>query len=312
MGFGPAWFWSIAWATVIGIIAFSGKFNRVIRIFYVSLALLSISLIGIAVASRPDAGQMVRGTFMFEMPADKGGFSAMLIVVSLIGAVVGSIANLLYPYFIQQKGWKGPQYRRVQLYDLLFGIMVLIVLDLSVWIVGAELLHPQGITIRGIDDLARLLTVALGKYGAPVFYLGVFATLFNSQSGSTVGYGYMVCDIIHKIKTNEKQPLDRDKVGALLTYKLVALWCLVSPLIWLLPGMPDFITLTILGNAAGAIVFPVVALPLWAITAHPKFIGAKYKNKFWENVLIAMMIVAGFVVSYHSLVQIVAKVTRMF
>jgi Mn2+/Fe2+ NRAMP family transporter len=311
-GFGPAWLWSIIWVTVIGFIAFSGKFNRIIKVFYFSLALLSISLIGIAISCKPDIGEIVRGTLMFEIPADKGGFSALLIVVSLIGAVVGSIANLLYPYFIQQKGWVGPQYRRVQLYDLLFGILVIIVLDLAVWIVGAELLHPKGLTISSIDDLANLLTMTLGKYGAPIFYLGVFAALFNSQSGSTVGYGYMICDIVHKVKTNEKQPLDRDKVGTMLTYKLVALWCLVSPLIWLLPGMPDFVTLTILGNAASAVMFPVVALPLWYITAHPKFIGPDYKNKIWENILIGLLFCAGIWMSYHSILQIVSKVSQMF
>lgn len=50
---------------------------------------------------------------------------------ALIGAVGGSLANLLYPYFMQQKRWRGAQYRKLQHYDLAFGTLGLMLLNLS-------------------------------------------------------------------------------------------------------------------------------------------------------------------------------------
>ena len=40
----------------------------------------------------------------------------------MIGAVGGSLMNLAYPYFLEAKGWRGPQYRRVQFYDFLLAV----------------------------------------------------------------------------------------------------------------------------------------------------------------------------------------------
>ncbi len=310
-GFGPSWLWSLFWVSVIGILVFSGRFDRVQKVFYATLALLTLSLIGIAIYSGPDVVGIARGTFLFEIPEDQGSFSALLIIVSLVGAVAGSVANLLYPYFMQQKGWSGPKYRKVQRYDLLFGIIIIIVLDLAVWVVGAELLHPKGLTISSIDDLANLLVIALGKAGGVIFYVGVLAALFNALSGAAMGYSYLLVDIIHKIKTDEKLPIDKDKVGKMTSYKAFVLWCLVSPLIWLVPGMPDFITMTVLGNAASAVLFPVISLALWYITATPKFIGRDFTNKWWENVIIAILVIVGFVMSYYSIVQIAEKVLQL-
>jgi Mn2+/Fe2+ NRAMP family transporter len=107
-GFGSSWMWSLFWVAVIAFLVFSGRFDRVQKVFYVTLALLTVSLVGIAIYSGPDAIGILKGTFMFQIPRDQGSFSALLVVVALIGAVAGSVANLLYPYFMQQKGWSGP------------------------------------------------------------------------------------------------------------------------------------------------------------------------------------------------------------
>ena len=77
--------------------------------------------------------------------------------------------NLVYPYFLDSKGWRGPQYRRVQMYDFLLAVIVMIVLDLAIWTLGAELLYPQGLTIETMDDLPRLLSQVLGSGGRVLF-----------------------------------------------------------------------------------------------------------------------------------------------
>jgi Mn2+/Fe2+ NRAMP family transporter len=121
--------------------------------------------------------------FGFAVPEMAGRFDAMTLMLSMIGAVAGGLGNLMYPYFIREKGWTTPAHRRVQQYDLVFGIIVLIVLDLAVWVVGAEILHPKGIRVVDIDGLAMLLGEALGRFGSTLFYVGILAAS-SAISGS--------------------------------------------------------------------------------------------------------------------------------
>ena len=97
------------------------------------LATLAILVLGVAIWSGPNPVQMARGMMLFAIPEQHGPYGVFLLLTSLIGAVGGSIANLLYPYFIEQNGWKGPRFRRVQLYDLAFGTLVVVILNLAVW-----------------------------------------------------------------------------------------------------------------------------------------------------------------------------------
>ena len=298
--------WSAVWVIVAAAIVFRGLYGHIEKLFYVLLGVLTVSLIGVALWSGPNPAAALRGTFLFALPEQTGPFGAVLLVTSLIGAVGGSIANLLYPYFIEQKGWRGPRFRRLQLYDLAFGTGVLIVLDLAVWTVGAELLHPRGIVIENLDDLAALLTEVLGRLGGIVFFMGVFAALYSSVIGNAIGYGYMLADLVNVCRSQHGRRTDENAAspGALpasLAYRLTACWCLFSPLVWCLPNMPGFITLTIVANAAGVIVLPVLSASLWYITARKSLIGAAYCNRLWENLVMGALFLLALWGAFQSL-----------
>ena len=198
-GFGNQDLWdesfSAFWSLIAFMVVFRGVFHRAEKAAYVLLGLLSVSLIGVAIWAGPNPISAARAAFLFAITAHEGPYGVLLLVTSLIGAVGGSIANLLYPYFMEQKGWKGPAYRRLQLYDLAFGTVVVIILHLSVWTVGAEILHTQKFMVQKLGELTHLLTAALGTLGGPIFYLGAFTALFSTMVGNATGYGYMLSDI---------------------------------------------------------------------------------------------------------------------
>lgn len=306
LGFGAPWAWSVFWVTVAAALIFRGAYRRLEVIFYGFLIMLSSSLIGVALWSGPDPVAAAKGAFLFAIPEQSGSFGAILIITSLIGAVGGSIANLLYPYFIQQKGWQGPRFRRVQLYDLAFGTGVIVIINLSVWTIGAELLHPRGMTVESLQDLAGLLTVALGSLGGPIFYLGVFAALYTSALGGAVGFGYLLTDIVRLVREKQVTQAAPIDVGSSRVYRVVVAWCLFSPLIWCLPGSPDFITLTIVANAASVVVLPILAGSLWCLTARSTFIGTDYQNKWWENTVLAGLFLLSIWGAYQSAMAIAA------
>ena len=304
LGLLPAWAWSVFWVCVAAVFLYRGAYRHVEIIFYVFLIMLSVSLLGVAVWSGPDPVAAVKGALLFDLPEQTGQFSALLVILSLIGAVGGSISNLLYPYFMQQKGWRGPKFRRLQIYDLAFGTLVLVVLNLSVWTIGAEVLNPRGITLENIDDLASLLNIALGALGGPIFYLGVFAALYSSTIGNATGYGLLCLDVVNVSRPSNPLPARRAIVSQLSVYRLVVAWGLFSPLIWSLPGMPGFVFLTVVANAGTVIVLPVLSGSLWYITARKRYIGETWRNSVWENGLTGALFVLSLWGAYQSAIAI--------
>lgn len=306
VGILPPGAWSVFWVVVAAVFLFRGAYRHVEIVFYGFLVMLSVSLIGVALWSGPNPVEAAKGVLLFALPEQRGQFSAFLVVVSLIGAVGGSISNLMYPYFMQQKGWAGPKFRRLQHYDLAFGTLVLVFLNLSVWTIGAEVLNPLGITLTSLDDLASLLTVVLGQLGGPIFYLGVFAAVYSSAVGNATGFGLMCVDVVNVSRSSDASPAPRFALSQVSIYRLVAAWCLFSPLIWSLPGMPGFIALTIIANASSVVVLPVLCGSLWYITARSEFIGSAYRNGWWENGLMSGLFALSIWGAYQSIIAITA------
>jgi Mn2+/Fe2+ NRAMP family transporter len=309
-GRGTTWQWAVAWAVVALLITFRPVYRSLDLVFKLLLGLLGVSFLGSALWVGPSPGGILRGTFAFALPPQHGPFDSLLLAVGMIGAVGGSIMNLAYPIFIEQKGWRGPQYRRVQMYDFFLAVVVMIVLDLSVWTLGAELVHGTGRTVHDLDSLAALLGDVMGAGGRVLFYLGVFAAVFTSIVGHAVGLGSIGAHAYLRWRPDPRVPLAADPRRE-RTYRLLVLWVLISPLVWTLPGMPDFVTLTLLGNSLQVVLIPFIAGGLWWITGSARFIGVPHRNRWWENAI--MVLVFGLAVwgAYGSVISVSQLLRRL-
>jgi hypothetical protein len=174
----------------------------------------------------------------------------------------------------------------VQFYDFLVAITAMIVLNLAVWTLGAELLYPDK-HIKDLDDLPRLLSGVLGEGGRWLFYLGIFAAIYTSVLGHAAGLAYMGSHAWLRWRAGTG-PI-RDDYRRHPLYRAIVLWCLVSPLIWTLPGMPDFITLTLVANSGQVVLLPLLAGGVWWITASARCIGAEHRNRWWENAVMGVL-----------------------
>ena len=179
----------------------------------------------------------------------------------------------------------------------------MIVLNLSVWILGAELLYPDK-QISQLDDLPRLLSAILGESGRWLFYLGIFAAIYTSVLGHAAGHADMGSHAWLRWQAGSR-PISSDYRRHPL-YRWIVLWCLVTPMIWTIPGMPDFVTLTLVANSAQVVLLPLLAGGLWWITASARYIGLEYRNRWWENIVMALLFalaVYGAMTSVLSIVQ---------
>ena len=251
------------------------------------LAVLALSLIGGAIAVKPSVGPMLLGTFAFAVPAQVGAFGAITVVISLIGAVGGSLANLLYPTFMRDKGYIRPEHRKVQRYDMMFGIAMIIILDLAVWVMGAEVLHPKGITINNFNDLAKLLGQMFGRPGEILIYLGVWGACFSSIIGFTYGFGTMGMECLYLSLPARKEKYGKDmKKDPVYWVFYVVIGIL--PLFWAIPGMPGFIWLTVFVNAAQIILLPLVSIGLLILVNRKDLMG-KFAGNLFDNVMLVLL-----------------------
>jgi len=248
----------------------------------VLLAVMTLAFITLAVMSGPDLGGILRGTIGFSIPPDEGVHGALLVAVSVIGAVAGSIANFVHPYVMKEKGWTGPEHKRIQRNDLLFAVVVGIVINLAIWVVGVEILRPNGLQVNTLSDLGAALELFFGAGGWLIFFTGVFATLFASVVGKTTAFPMLITDALQHIR-----PERRERYGKTFhkdpAHKWFLLFILVTPLVWSLPGMPDFVTLTIGVNALNIVGLPVISLGLLIMSNQKSLLGDRYRNNWFEN-----------------------------
>jgi len=288
---GSILFWSVIVVIVGMTISGRSVYKHLENAEKIILALMALSLIGGAIAVGPNVGAMAKGTVAFAVPEQVGAFGAITIVVSLIGSVGGSLANLLYPTFMREKGWIRPEHRKVQRYDLMFGILMIILLDLSVWVMGAEVLHPKGITIESFNDLARLLGEFIGHFGEVLIYLGVFGACFSGVLGYAAGFPKMLMDAVYQYNPARKEKYAekpaKDPIY-LVSYLLIA----VVPLIWAIPGMPGFIWLTVFVNAAQIALLPLVSIGLVILINRKDLMGELAGNKIHNILLVLLTLLA--------------------
>ncbi len=187
-GFGAIWQWAVACNALAFYLVFRPSYRGLELVFFVFLAVLSASFLGCAVWVGFNPADVARGLVRMEMPGQHGAFDPWQVALAMIGAVGGSLMNLVYPYFLDEKGWRGPRYRRVQFYDFLLGVIAMFVLNLSIWVLGAELLYPDK-HIETLDDLPNLLSTMLGNSGRLLFYAGIFSAIYTSIIGHAAGLG---------------------------------------------------------------------------------------------------------------------------
>ncbi len=218
-------------------LVFRPSFRRLELVFFFFLAVLSVSFVGFGDLGGLRSGRGCARSRPGRDARQAGAYDPAQVALAMIGAVGGSLMNLVYPYFLDAKGWRGPEYRRVQLYDFLLGMVAMLVLNLAIWVLGAELLYPDR-HIQQLDDLPQLLSTVLGEPGRVLFYAGIFAAIYTSIIGHAAGLGRLGTHAWLRWRAGTG-PITSDYRHH-ACFRWIAVSCLVTPLVWTLPGMPGF------------------------------------------------------------------------
>jgi Mn2+/Fe2+ NRAMP family transporter len=285
-GFGAIWQWALAWNALAMYLVFRPSYRALELVFLSFLGVLSLSFLGSAIWIGFDPRDVASGLVRMEMPGRHGVYDPWRVALAMVGAVGGSLMNLVYPYFLEAKGWRGPQYRRLQLYDFLLAMVAMLVLNLAVWVLGAELLYPDR-HIEHLDDLPNLLSTVVGPSGRVLFYAGIFSAVYTSIIGHAAGLGSLGTHAWLRMRGGGV-PANTD-FRRHPCYRWIAVGCLLPPLIWTMPFAPGFVALTLAANSAQVALLPLLAGGLWWITASARLIGPEHRNRWWENAVMAIL-----------------------
>lgn len=276
-------------AVTIAMLLLGRQYRTLEVIARVSVAVLIAAFLAAVALQGFDPVELLHG-ISFKIPENTGAFGAMVLTAATIGAVGGSAANLLYPYFLRDKGWRAPAHRKLQIFDLLLGIAAMIIINLAIWITAAESLSARGAAIDDANDLAAMMGNSIGAVGPVLLWIGVFFVTFNSFPAFSYGFTHILLDgIRHSVSRSKPRTETTEGQRGFRWVQIVLL--LLLPLPFSLPMAPNFVALSIAGNALGAMTGPIIIVGVIVLTSSRRFMLDGHVNRWWET--LALLIIGG-------------------
>ncbi|MDI2030390.1 Nramp family divalent metal transporter [Saccharopolyspora sp. TS4A08] len=317
----PLGSWGIPlWAVFTTVVAYAlasrrkGHFRGLEIVAQITMAVLVLCFLLALFGTGLDVGKLFGG-LLFEMPpGDLGYITAASTAVGLIGAVGGSAANLLYPYLMHEKGWRGPGFLKLQRLDLRFGSLVMFGLVLAVWVVAAETLHGTGESVSSADGLASMMEKAIGPAGPPIMWLAIFFTVFNNIVTQPRVFVRMFVESLHKSRPERLARLraqrdltgveDKDAFSYDRLFWIILTVIMTVPIVFSLPGMPGMVIITLLGNSVNVLTVPMIIVGLIVMTSKRSLMLEGHVNKWWETAILVAIGAVGLWATYELVLSI--------
>ncbi len=292
--------WSIFFTAAAFTLMLRGGYAAIERLCKVLIVLLGAGLVAAAVLAQPDPTLLLRGALIPSIPTSGDAHVTLLILTALIGTEAGSITNLTYTYFVQEKGWHGATHLRRQRVDLLVSVLCLFAMGALLQVIGAATLNGQGKTPADVDDLVRLWSTNLGALGRVMLAAGLLSKVFSGFIGGTAGYASIVTDIARRFAPGFRQA--DPTVGARLEHDGVYRWSVAffcfSPLYVLLtPWQPVAIVLVV--ASVVVVLIPALALGLLRLTNDRQRMGA-FRNGWLTNGTLSALVFVSLYFIYQN------------
>ena len=205
----------------------------------------------------------------FKLPKD--GLITAIAVFGITG--VGASELFMYPYWCIEKGYAqhagkredGDTWRlralgwiKVMNVDILASMVIYCVATLAFYLLGAGILHTQGLVPSAKDMipvLSRMYTETLGPWALWLFYAGAIATLYGTIFAATAGNSRVLADVVRLAGL-----FPRDDYAARVKWRnRIVCFLLVVPVI-LLFTFQSPVNMVKAGGMAQAVMLPVLSI----------------------------------------------------
>lgn len=189
--------WKIGSAIMLAIVIYcyfaKNVYSKVEKIITLCILVMIVSFYATLVGvGGPDWGEFGKGLVGFRIP--EGSLGTALAFISTNAAIT---AGIYATYLGKEKKWKKEDlFNGVMFTDALVHVISVILISGAIILVGAVVLHPQGLSIKAPAQLAEMLVPIMGsaaKYimGLALMGAGFSSLLANTQRGMVLlGAGF--------------------------------------------------------------------------------------------------------------------------
>ncbi len=313
---GQKW-WSLVIAGGVGALVFQGSYKPIEKLSLIMIGLFTIfTLISVAALQSTEfafSWADVRSGLTFQLPAETA------IVIAAIGAFgitgVGGDEIMTYNYWLLEKGYAaktGPRddspawqrrargWIRVMYWDALLSMVVYTIVTAAFYVLGASVLHGQGlIPEKGdlVKTLGLMYTTALGGWAEDVFLIGAFVVLFSTLFAALAGWTRLYSDCFARIGFYSFQ-------NDTMRHRVIAGLALVIPFVWaiLFIGFASPGYMVIIGGVATSVILLIVVFAAFSFR-YQRLPDALRPGRIYD---IALWVSAGLIiaVALYSLGQL--------
>ncbi|MEU2198572.1 divalent metal cation transporter [Isoptericola sp. NPDC019482] len=260
-----------------------------------------------------DVAGFFQGLFTFQTSSETtGAFGPIVIACATIGTIAGNMPNLLYSGFMKDKGWVGPRYRKLQQFDLMSGMLPLLLINLLFWVVAAEFAHPRGLSISDEGDLSHMMELIVGPVGPYILWFCIFAAAASSFPSETRGFAQLAVNGLHLSTRSGQKWLGRDEKDPKFRWIQIVVFTVV-PIVASLPHAPNLIALNVVGTSVSTVLsLPFIVIALVILTSSKKYMFGYAVNKRWQIGALGVLGVIAIVVGVQIAISLPTQLGTAF
>lgn len=244
----PVWVWVCLAAPTVSLMIFRGKYRFIESLSLAMIGAFALFTLACLVGTQFTEFAMTRGQILEGLAFWNGiPASVMAVAIAAFGITgVGGDEVMAYNYWLLEKGYAArtgprdgtPEWRRrargwirVMYWDAFLSMLVYTFMTVAFYLLGAAILHPQGLQPEGyemVSTLSRMYTDSLGGWAEMAFLVGAFFVLFSTLFSALAGWSRLFSDAFSAVGwIDYHDPRSRGRAIAFFAFFFPALWALL-------------------------------------------------------------------------------------
>ena len=208
--------WGIVFTVVFYILVAHGGYRIVEMLCKIIVSLLVACFIGTLFIARPDIGPALGGLIP---DFSHFGKAQILMMTAIMGGSIHVTILSMQTYTVHEKGWSVSDMGAARFDTALSLLGAFGLYCTAIYLTGACVLHPAGVHVNTLFEMADAITPLLGTYAHGFFCLGIWCAVFSTIMPTFIAAAYVLGD-----KMNwQMQPKTRPYRMTILTGCLIAL-----------------------------------------------------------------------------------------
>jgi len=286
-GIGFQW-WALPVMLAVWLLLWRGTFG-LIEDGVSLLGLVTVAFVIAAVRLHPSAGEVAAGFVPSAAPYAPSRY--WFLAVSILGATLTPYLFYFYSSGAVEDGWDAddvPANRLVSAFGMGFGATLA-----AAVLVVAALVYTRGVRLDSYDQIAPMLTDALGRWGYPLFVAALGIACFGAALEVSLALAYMIAQGFGWNWGENARPRDAARFSVSYTLALVLATALV------VVGL-DPLRVTNVAMALNAASLPLAVVPFLVLMNDREYVG-EHVNGRLANVLVLVVVALACVLAVVSL-----------